>query len=91
MLTNERDWILDPFNGAGTTTKAASDLERNSVGFDLEQKYINYARLRLNDLTTVRAKQLRVLPVDAHDFVPGRSKGKTRHGAGLKTKRKNPS
>jgi site-specific DNA-methyltransferase (adenine-specific) len=88
MLTNTGDWILDPFNGAGSTTKAAHDLNRNSVGFDLEPKYIEYARNRLLSPSTVRSTQLRVAPVNAADFVPGRSKGKTRHGAGLKTRRR---
>ena len=86
MLTNTGDWILDPFNGAGSTTKAAHDLRRNSVGFDLEPKYIEYARNRLSSQSAVRTTQLRVIPVKASDFIPGRSKGKTRHGAGLKTK-----
>jgi DNA modification methylase len=88
MLTNSGDWILDPFNGAGSTTKAAFDLNRHAVGFDLEPKYIEYARNRLQSQSTVRATQLRVTPVNAIDFVPGRSKGKTRHGAGLKTRRR---
>jgi site-specific DNA-methyltransferase (adenine-specific) len=40
MLTNEGDWVLDPFNGSGTTTKAAHDLQRCGIGFDISQKYI---------------------------------------------------
>ncbi len=87
MLTNDGDWILDPFNGAGSTTKAAFDLNRHAVGFDLEPKYIDYAYKRLQSQSSVRSTQLRVTPVNATDFVPGRSKGKTRHGAGLKTRR----
>jgi DNA modification methylase len=83
MLTNPGDYVLDPFNGAGATTKAAFDLNRNSIGFDLEAKYIRLADERLQSESTVRQTQLSVKPIDARDFVPGKSKGTTRHGAGL--------
>lgn len=83
MLTNPGDYVLDPFNGAGATTKAAFDLKRNSIGFDLEAKYIRLADERLQSESTVRQTQLSVKPIDARDFVPGKSKGTTRHGAGF--------
>lgn len=83
MLTNPGDCVLDPFNGAGATTKAAFDLMRNSIGFDLEEKYIRLADERLQSESTVRQTQLSVKPIDARDFIPGKSKGTTRHGAGL--------
>lgn len=83
MLTNPGDYVLDPFNGAGATTKAAFDLMRNSIGFDLEEKYIRLADERLQSESTVRQTQLSVKPIDARDFIPGKSKGATRHGAGL--------
>jgi DNA modification methylase len=34
------DWVLDPFLGSGTTIKAAKDLGRNSVGIELNPKYL---------------------------------------------------
>ena len=34
LFTKERDWVLDPFVGSGTTSKVAQDLRRNSVGID---------------------------------------------------------
>ena len=83
MLTNEGDVVLDPFNGAGATTKAAYDLGRIGVGFDLSEQYLDYAMARIDARTTVRPQQLAVIPVRAKDFVPGKSKGETRHGAGL--------
>jgi site-specific DNA-methyltransferase (adenine-specific) len=83
MLTNEGDAVLDPFNGAGATTKAAFDLGRLGVGFDLSEQYISYAKRRLTGDSSVRPQQLAVVPVNARDFIPGKSKGQTRHGAGL--------
>jgi len=88
MFTQEEEWVMDPFNGAGATTKAATDLGRSSIGFDIEKKYIALAKSRQKSPTSVRPKQLRVVPVNAKDFVAGPSKGKTRHGAGLGARKK---
>jgi site-specific DNA-methyltransferase (adenine-specific) len=88
MFTNPGDWIMDPFNGAGATTKAAHDLQRSAVGFDIERKYIEIAEKRIAEPSTVRQLQLQIRPVHAKDFVAGPSKGKTRHGAGLGGKKK---
>jgi len=40
MFSYVGDWVLDPFLGSGTTTKAAKELERNSVGIELNPKYL---------------------------------------------------
>lgn len=83
MMSNEGDIILDPFNGAGATTKAAQDLNRVGIGFDIEAQYVAYAQARLNHASRVRPLQLSVEVITSDQFVPGRSKGATRHGAGL--------
>ena len=87
MLTKEGDYVMDPFNGAGSTTKAAFDLQRNAIGFDISEKYVQTAQQRLNLDTTVRKKQLLVVPISNKDFIPGKSRGQTRHGAGLESRR----
>lgn len=86
MLTDEGDLVLDPFNGSGTTTKAASHLGRESVGFDLSPEYTEYAKARLVEQTRVRDQQILVIPVKNTDFKPGKSRGSTRHGSGKKPK-----
>ena len=40
--------VLDPFVGSGTVLKIARDLRLNGIGIDLNEKYLNYARKRLN-------------------------------------------
>jgi len=40
MFSYVEDWILDPFLGSGTTTKAAKELGRNSVGIELNPRYL---------------------------------------------------
>jgi DNA modification methylase len=87
MLTEEGDYVLDPFNGAGATTKAAHDLHRKGIGFDLAEQYIDYAKARLNAPSGVRQQQLHVVPIHYKDFVPTKTKGQTRHGSGLTSKR----
>lgn len=40
--------VVDIFNGAGTTTKVAKDLERTYIGFDISREYCEIAEDRLN-------------------------------------------
>ncbi len=49
-FTHKGELVLDPFAGIGTTLLAARDLERNSVGFDLNKKYVDYSNDRLNQM-----------------------------------------
>lgn len=88
MLTRKGEWVMDPFNGSGATTKAAHDLGRHSLGFDVEPRYIKIARDRLSEPSAVRNKQLTINPVDVSNFSPGKPKGPTRHGSGLGSRRK---
>ncbi|MGB9792924.1 MAG: DNA methyltransferase [Thermacetogeniaceae bacterium] len=47
LFTHQGELVLDPFVGSGTTLVAARDLNRNAVGFDLQEKYIQLAEKRL--------------------------------------------
>jgi len=49
LFSHEGELVLDPFVGSGTTLVAARDLNRNAVGFDLKQEYIDLCRSRLGD------------------------------------------
>lgn len=46
-LSNEGDFILDPFMGSGSTGVAAQNLSRNFIGIELSQEYYNIARKRM--------------------------------------------
>lgn len=48
LFTHEGELVLDPFVGSGTTLVAAQDLNRNAVGFDLQESYINLCSNRLS-------------------------------------------
>ncbi|PYB67473.1 DNA methyltransferase [Thermoplasma sp. Kam2015] len=47
LFTHQGELVLDPFVGSGTTLVAAQDLNRNAVGFDLQEKYIRLSGERL--------------------------------------------
>jgi len=46
LFTHVGELVLDPFVGIGTTLVAAQDLNRNAVGFDLKNEYIEFAKKR---------------------------------------------
>jgi DNA modification methylase len=48
LFTHQGELVLDPFVGSGTTLLAAKDLNRNAIGFDLQEKYIQLCNERLN-------------------------------------------
>ena len=52
LFSHEGEIVVDPFVGSGTTLVAAQDLNRNAVGFDLQEKYVDLCaeRLRSNNL-----------------------------------------
>jgi len=47
MVTNERDIVLDPFCGSGTTLVAANLLNRRAIGVDVSQDAIEITNKRL--------------------------------------------
>ncbi|MFH0766093.1 MAG: DNA methyltransferase [Calditrichota bacterium] len=49
LFTHQGELVIDPFVGIGSTLLAARDSGRNAVGFDLNSKFVEFARKRLND------------------------------------------
>jgi DNA modification methylase len=61
LFTHKGELVLDPFVGSGTTLVAAQDYNRNAIGFDLQQKYIDLCKNRLIQTTLFNnSKQLAV-------------------------------
>ncbi len=42
------DTVLDPFLGSGTTSLAAKNLGRNSIGYEINQEFLPYIKHKLN-------------------------------------------
>lgn len=50
IATKENDIVLDPFVGSGTTCKASQELNRQYIGFEIDEKYYKIAKDRLNGI-----------------------------------------
>ena len=48
--SHEGDLVLDPFAGSGTTLVASKMLNRNFIGFEIEEKYVDICKLRLMEV-----------------------------------------
>lgn len=58
LYSNEGEVVLDPFNGAGQTTKAARYLNRRFLGIDIQEAYVDYARSRLDEPPHIRDESI---------------------------------
>lgn len=58
LFSYKNDIVLDPFNGAGTTTKVAKELGRQFVGIDISESYCETARKRLAEATDLFNSQV---------------------------------
>jgi modification methylase len=62
MFSFVGDTVLDPFMGTGTTALAASRCGRNSVNFEIDRSYLNFAAERLQkQLSTLFSNPVVVL------------------------------
>ena len=57
LFSYKNDIVLDPFNGAGTTTKVAKQLNRKFIGIDISDEYCKTAEDRLNDCFNMSKKE----------------------------------
>jgi DNA modification methylase len=68
LFTHRGELVLDPFAGVGTTLLAAKDLNRNSVGFDLNERYCNLSKDRLAQTKSSRISEQVVICDDASNI-----------------------
>jgi modification methylase len=53
MFTFVGDIVLDPFLGSGTTVKVALSLERNSIGYEINEKFLPIIKKKIGINTTL--------------------------------------
>lgn len=71
-LTNEEDWVLDPYCGVGSALIAALKHNRRAIGVDKESAYITISKERINQFF---AGELKFRPIGKPVFEPtGREK-----------------
>ena len=68
LFTHKGELVLDPFVGSGTTLVAAQDLDRNAVGFDLQDKYIALCKQRLINSRLFNTSQQLAIKDDARNI-----------------------
>ena len=68
LFTHQGELVLDPFVGSGTTLVAAADLNRNAVGFDLQQSYIDLCEKRLSQANLFNGAQQIAIQDDARNI-----------------------
>lgn len=68
LFTHEGELVLDPFVGSGTTLVAAQDLNRNAIGFDLQESYINLSLERISSEGLFNNSQQIVIQDDARNI-----------------------
>ncbi len=69
-LTNEGDWVLDPFIGVGSTAIAALIHHRRAVGAEIVAEYMQIARKRI---ALAESGQLRIRPMERPVYDPGKN------------------
>ena len=54
MVTDEGDFVFDPFMGTGTTAVAAKKMGRNYVGVDMDKEYVKIAEKNTKECSVVK-------------------------------------
>ena len=50
--------VLDPFNGSGTTAVACIETNRNYIGIELEQEFIELTNKRIEEAQMISKSRL---------------------------------
>lgn len=66
-MTNEDDWVFDPFMGVGSTAIAALIHGRKAIGSEIMPEYVDIARERIEK---AEKGELRIRPMDRPVFDP---------------------
>lgn len=68
LFTHKGELVVDPFVGSGTTLVAARDLDRNAVGFDLKEEYVELSHSRLAQIPLESNTQQLAITADARNI-----------------------
>lgn len=66
-MTDEQDWVLDPFMGVGTTALAALIHNRKALGAEIMSEYLDIARERIR---LAEKGELRIRPMEREVYDP---------------------
>ncbi|UCH93356.1 MAG: site-specific DNA-methyltransferase [Candidatus Aminicenantes bacterium] len=66
-MTDESDWVLDPFIGVGSTAIAALMHKRKAMGAEIKPEYISVAKERIH---LAERGELRIRPMERPVYMP---------------------
>lgn len=69
--SNINDTVLDCFMGSGTTGVACRELNRNFIGIELDEKYFDIAKARIENIEETDFKQLSILETMNNEIIGG--------------------
>jgi DNA modification methylase len=67
MFSFTGDTVLDPFLGSGTTSVAALKLNRNSIGYEINELFVPVIKQRLSDNIDMFSRESRIEIVRQHE------------------------
>ena len=76
MFTFVGDTVLDPFLGSGTTIKVASQLKRNSVGYEINENFLEIIKKKIVSESLFDESKLEIikresdLKIEDIDYIP---------------------
>lgn len=65
MFSVKGDTILDPFVGTGTTMKVAKELERNSIGYEIEDEFVKVVSEKMGQKTLISESHFEIIKNEA--------------------------
>lgn len=68
LFTHKGELVLDPFVGSGTSLVAAQDVDRNALGFDLSDEYVNLSMGRMAPPNLMSQSRQFAVQDDAHNI-----------------------
>lgn len=79
MFTFVGETVLDPFLGSGTTIKVARQLQRNAIGYEINENYLSIIREKINNQENLFSfddkieiiKRTHKFSVEPIDYQPG--------------------
>lgn len=70
MFSFVGETILDPFLGSGTTTLASQKLFRNSIGYEINKKYLSIIQQKVNPNNTTESTHKHYVEIDDSGWNP---------------------
>jgi site-specific DNA-methyltransferase (adenine-specific) len=69
MFSFVGDTVLDPFLGSGTTCLAAKNLNRNSIGYEINEEFLPIIKEKLRIISSADRKTNNVIPACRESFL----------------------